>query len=80
MTRNCCAANQFSGCCEGGDCTSYAARPVQTVAAKHRSFRFLEKATVAFYLAVIAVSLFTLDNHFKRQALIEQENVHVVQR
>jgi hypothetical protein len=71
--RNCCAANQFSGCCEGGECASYAARPVQTVAAKHRSFRFLEMATVAFYLAVIAVSLFTLDNHFKQENLSNQE-------
>ena len=71
--RNCCAANQFSGCCEGGECASYAARLANTVEAKRQSSGFLEKATVAFYLAVIAISLFTLDNHFKQENLNNQE-------
>jgi hypothetical protein len=73
--RNCCAANQFSGCCEGGECTSYAARIGKTVEAKRFSFSLLEAVTVAFYIAVVIGCGITLDNHFKRQALIEQEQV-----
>jgi hypothetical protein len=44
-------------------------------------FSLLEAVTVAFYLAVIAGSLITLDDHFKHENLSNQENTsHVARR
>jgi hypothetical protein len=61
--RNCCAANQFSGCCEGGDCTSYAARAeeinrkIKTVQAKRNAGFALLAYPAASCIAVALISL-----------------------
>jgi hypothetical protein len=80
--RNCCAANQFSGCCEDGECNSATRpiiqildRPIRTVTAKGWASRFVTGVLIAFYMAVAIGCGITLDNHFKREALINQENV-----
>jgi hypothetical protein len=78
--RDCCPANQFDHACEDGICKSYNAQAEQAYNAKRRSYPWFEGAIVAFYLVVAVVSALTLENHFKREALINQENVHVVRR
>ncbi|MBB4409614.1 hypothetical protein GGE31_000085 [Rhizobium cellulosilyticum] len=84
--RDCCAANQFDGACEDGKCKSYTARAAEitqaerTVMAKQTAFPFLAVFTFGFSISVAVFGALTLDDHFKREALINQENVHVVQR
>lgn len=79
--RNCCAANRFSGCCEGGECTSYSARAeeinrkIRTVQAKQTAYPVLTVFTFGLLLAASVFAGLTLDKHFKRQALIEQEQI-----
>jgi hypothetical protein len=73
--RDCCAANQFDGACEDGICKSVPI-PERTINAKRRSFRWFEAVIVVFYVGVAITSAITLDNHFKREALVNQENIY----
>ena len=81
--RDCCPANRFSGSCEGRECQSAAVPLVaieRRITAKRRSYRIMEAATVVFYVVIAIGCGVTLDNHFKREAPIEQENVSYAKR
>jgi hypothetical protein len=82
-----CSIRAFNGCSCTNECQSAAVpiikildRPAKTVAAKRCASTFVGAFLISLYLTVAIGCGITLDNYFKRQALIEQENVHVVQR
>lgn len=84
--RDCCPANQFSGCCEGIECRTASCRKEESqklarIIAKRNADTALMMVSVAVCFGLFAFSFF----HFavpdaKRQALRNQENVHVVSR
>jgi hypothetical protein len=92
--RDCCPANQFSGCCEGRECTSKAVhlgkftkptdRTLNTVLAKDRAgwaVRYGASVAIAVVaLSIIASFVFIAVPESKRLALVNQENVSYVQR
>lgn len=86
MREPCCAAHAFSGCCEGIECRTASRRKEERqklarLIAKRNAATFQMMVSVAVCFGLFAFSFI----HFavpdaKRQALRNQENVHVVSR
>lgn len=82
----CCAANEFSGCCEGIECREQTRRKeerqnLKRILAKRNADTFMMMTGVAFSFALVAVSFYQFAiPESKRMALRDQESTYVVSR